>query len=177
MEENTPKYYAGIGSRVTPENVLQVMKKLAIVLAKDGWTLRSGAADGADTAFEKGCDSVMGNKEIYLPWKCFNNSDSTLYNLTSSAEEIAFQFHPNLYAQSEAVIKLMTRNTYQVLGPKLSTPSKFILCYAPLNSSGVPTGGTSQAIRIAERHKIPVFNLYQKESLDAFKQFYQGFNP
>jgi len=49
-------YYAGIGSRSTPDNVLGIMEKLGIVLAKKGFILRSGGADGADKAFEKGCD-------------------------------------------------------------------------------------------------------------------------
>ena len=72
-------YYAGIGSRSTPDNVLGIMEKLGIVLAKKGFILRSGGADGADKAFEKGCDLASGQKEIYLPWKGFNGNNSSLY--------------------------------------------------------------------------------------------------
>jgi hypothetical protein len=72
-------YFAGIGSRETPIDVLDIMQKLSIVFAKKGWILRSGHAPGADQAFEKGCDKVNGPKEIYIPWKGFEGSTSDLY--------------------------------------------------------------------------------------------------
>ena len=40
--------YAGIGSRETPDQVLQIMTDLAVALAKEKFTLRSGGAGGAD---------------------------------------------------------------------------------------------------------------------------------
>ena len=67
-------FYTGIGSRDTPDEVLRWFKIYADVLAELGFTLRSGAAPGADAAFEEGCDRVDGKKEIYLPWKGFQNS-------------------------------------------------------------------------------------------------------
>ena len=48
------KFYAGIGSRETPVNILYMMKKLARALGKSDWTLRSGGAKGADSAFYSG---------------------------------------------------------------------------------------------------------------------------
>jgi len=48
------KFYTGVGSRKTPLSILKVMRKLGYKLAIDGWMLRSGGADGADSAFEKG---------------------------------------------------------------------------------------------------------------------------
>ena len=47
------KYYTGIGSRETPKDIMQLMSKLAYKLASEGYILRSGAAQGADTAFEE----------------------------------------------------------------------------------------------------------------------------
>ena len=44
-------YYAGIGSRETPEEVLHVMISLGKALCKQGWGLSSGGAPGADQAF------------------------------------------------------------------------------------------------------------------------------
>ena len=49
-------YYAGIGSRETPGLMLGAFARIGEFLAKKGYTLRSGGADGADTAFEVGCD-------------------------------------------------------------------------------------------------------------------------
>lgn len=59
-------YYAGIGARSTPNKVLTIMEKLGGLFAKKGFILRSGAAEGADSAFEKGCDLENGHKEIFL---------------------------------------------------------------------------------------------------------------
>ena len=59
-------YYAGVGSRETPLDVLKTMWKIGNYLATKGYTLRSGGAKGADTAFENGCDSVIGSKEISM---------------------------------------------------------------------------------------------------------------
>lgn len=55
--------YAGVGSRATPEPVLDLMRRCATRLEVLGYTLRSGGANGADTAFEEGCC----RKELYLP--------------------------------------------------------------------------------------------------------------
>ena len=158
--------YAGIGSREAPNEVLVVMEKLGHSLAKKGFTLRSGAAQGSDTAFEKGCDSASGKKEIYLPWKGFNDSESNLYGISHGARELAFEFHPNLYALSDGAIKLMCRNGYQILGSNLKTRSLFVVCYT---KDGKASGGTGQAIRIAEAYNIPVFNLHDKENLQKLK--------
>ena len=78
------KIYAGIGARALPESVADFFIHLGRELANDGWTLRSGAADGADAAFEKGCDISGGVKEIYLPWKEFNGHPSHLFEQTRS---------------------------------------------------------------------------------------------
>ncbi len=48
------KYYSGIGSRETPDDIIDVMKQLGKKLADQGWILRTGGAKGADQAFELG---------------------------------------------------------------------------------------------------------------------------
>lgn len=45
------KYYTGIGSRQTPKDILKLMEDIAFKLAQKGYILRSGAAGGADTAW------------------------------------------------------------------------------------------------------------------------------
>jgi hypothetical protein len=62
-ELRTNLYYAGIGSRTTPPEFQEYFSVLGQVLQNLGWTLRSGGADGADSAFEK----YVTRKEIYLP--------------------------------------------------------------------------------------------------------------
>lgn len=51
----------------------------------------------------------------------------------------------------------MRRNGCQVLGLELDKPSNMVICYTP---DGLPSGGTGQAIRIAESYRIPVINLF-----------------
>ncbi len=155
-----PKSYAGIGSRATPTPVLAVFAKIARRLEKRGYTLRSGGATGADTAFEMGVLKAE-NKEIYLPWRGFNNSASKLWNISTRAFEMAADFHPNWRALKPAGRKFMARNCYQVLGTGLTAPVDFIICWTP---NGKVAGGTGQALRIAAEYKIPVIN-FGAESL------------
>ena len=86
--------YAGIGSRETPIAVLGVLEALATVLARAGFVLRSGAALGADAAFEAGADRAGGVKEIYLPWKGFNGNQSERFIVPNEAFALAEEFHP-----------------------------------------------------------------------------------
>ncbi|TXG85497.1 MAG: hypothetical protein E6R13_02035, partial [Spirochaetes bacterium] len=105
------KYYAGIGSRQTPKELIPTIDKIVLKLNELGYTLRSGAADGADTFFEN--KSVL--KEIFLPWKGYNNHTSELYNDTPEGWVLAEKYHPNWKALSDGAKKLMVRNGYQVL--------------------------------------------------------------
>ncbi|WYV99132.1 DprA-like DNA recombination-mediator protein [Pseudomonas phage vB_PpuM-Amme-3] len=77
------KFYTGVGSRETPAVVLDLMREMARIFAGKGLTLRSGAADGADQAFELGWldwhlnarsrpDQHEPRAELYLPWDGFN---------------------------------------------------------------------------------------------------------
>ena len=145
------KFYTGIGSRETPEEMQAPMFNIARRLSEKGYTLRSGGADGADSFFEMGAKK----KEIYLPWKNFNNNPSPLFELSDEAFEIAEQFHPAWEKLSKGARNLHARNTYQVLGKDLHTPSDFIICW----SKG--TGGTEQSLRIARHYNIPIYNLYE----------------
>ena len=170
-------YYAGIGSRETPDWVIDIMEKMGTWLAKKGDTLRSGGADGADSAFERGCDKVNGAKEIFLPWKGFNGNNSPFYKYEKSDEaiQLAKYYHPYWENLSQGGRALQTRNTFQVLGIDLNTPSDFVVCWT---KDGKEKGGTAQAMRIAKDKGIPIFNLgnytYEQryEMVDDFNQFY-----
>lgn len=162
------KIYAGIGSRETPAHILDRLEKMATYLANRGFILRSGGADGADSAFEKGCDSVSGKKEIYLPWKGFNKNDSTLCNITPIALKMAENYHPAWNRLKEPAKSLMARNCYQVLGYDLNEPADFIACWT---KDGKASGGTGQALRIAKTIDIPIFNFHNERAFDDLKQW------
>jgi hypothetical protein len=165
------KYWAGIGSRETPNHVLYVMRNIGFTLAKEGWVLRSGHADGADLAFERGADlcaqaqASRPYKEIYLPWHGYNGGleDPTGSNIVFTEQEhaIAAKYHPAWDRCSEGARKLHMRNTRILFGHDLTSadtlrPVRFIVCWTP---NGEAVGGTGQALRIAADNDIPVFNL------------------
>lgn len=160
-------YYAGIGSRETPELILDIFKNVAIYLGNKGFVLRSGGANGADKAFEDGCDGVKGHKEIYLPWSGFEGSNSNLIVKDEMAFEIAKQYHPYWHNLSQGARKLQARNSHQVLGKDLNTPSAFIICWTKNGSS---SGGTGQAIRIAKHYNIPVFDAGKYKDMTELKK-------
>jgi hypothetical protein len=150
------KIFTGIGSRDTPEDILVEITKFSQKMREKGWNLRSGAAQGADTAFEKGYEGFEGMTEIFLPWKKFNKHPSQFYTISEEAFAIAKTYHPNWSACNDAARKLLARNTYQVLGYDLKTPSDLVVCWT---KEGKEQGGTSQAIRIAKAFGIKVVNL------------------
>lgn len=168
-------YYTGIGSRETPANALAAMKNAAAHLASEGLVLRSGAADGADMAFEEGCDANNGGKEIYIPWNGFNGrtaGPSVHAGVTDIALGVASQFHPNWDACTKGAKQLHGRNVYQVLGLGLNAPSTMVLCWTPGAKGG---GGTGQAIRIARHHNVPVFDFAHPDILTQLSEFMKTF--
>jgi hypothetical protein len=167
VEPKKMKIYAGIGSRETPEDVLEWMESIGEQLGQQGWILRSGFADGADNAFARGAEKVNGFMEIFIPWAGFNGAPSNDYRIinfsTAPAEiqqeawKIAAAFHPNWGACSEGARALHARNVPQVVGIDLNTKADCIICWTPGGKGG---GGTGQAIRIARHLGIPVFDLF-----------------
>ena len=150
------KYYTGVGSRKTPQNILDLMTCIGTRLEELGWTLRSGGAGGADTAFTKYLDEEDMN--IFIPWGGFNGIDSKFIGASPKAMEIAEWLHPAWERCSQGARKLHGRNVHQVLGPdiEVETYSAFVVCWT---RNGAKIGGTATAIRLAEESNIPVFNL------------------
>lgn len=158
--------YTGVGSRDTPKDVQELMRKFAAKQAQNGWTLRSGGANGADSAFEKGSDQGNGHKEIYLPWRGFNSHNSQLYKPSHACLSLSETLWDMRYTKSQVACPwdrlkkttqlLMGRNCYQVLGRNLSVRSRFLICWT-VGGSG--TGGTGHAIFIAKKNGVPVYDL------------------
>lgn len=153
-------YYAGVGSRETPQEYMELMYEIALQMAPT-WTLRSGAADGADTAFYQGAKNNKGPVEIFLPWNGFNGftaSDEGFYVPEYSTEllNIAAQFHPAWGSCNAGAKKMHARNVCQVAGLDLNTKTDLVICWTKDGKRG---GGTGQALRIAEYLEIPIFDL------------------
>lgn len=148
------QHYAGVGSRRTPQSVLTLMHQIARRLDALGWTLRSGGAVGADSAFESG----SRRSDIYTV------DDADEWNMV-----IAATHHPAWERCSEYARKLHARNVLQILGGTEDAPrSKFVVCWTP---NGDASGGTGQAIRIARAYGVPVFDLGLDVNLQRLAQF------
>lgn len=152
--------YAGIGAQVTPLDICQLMSRIAAALSIRGLVLRSGGADGADTAFAHG--ALLGPKsEIFTPWYGFNNVKPGIplrgSPFEAPAMALAERHHPYWDKLSHGARLLQARNCQQVLGRDLQSPSAFVLCWT---ADGTIRGGTGQAMRVANAMGVPVFNLF-----------------
>ena len=151
--------YAGIGARATPAAVLANMETMAGWLARTGWRLSSGGADGADSAFAAGAPAEQ--RTVWLPWRGYNGHRGPECRVLSAAAmatsmEIAAPLHPAWERCSPAVRKLHARNVAILLGERLDRPVDAVVCWS---ARGEPVGGTGMGIRIAEARGIPVLNL------------------
>ena len=150
-------FYTGIGSRETPREVMITMYLFAMKMAEQGLTLRSGGADGADYAFERGARKAEGTMEIYLPWVGFNGRSFQFTKPSNAAYDLASEIHPAWFKCSRGMKALHARNCHQILGMDLNSPSSFVVCWTP---DGKLVGGTRTALVLASLNNIPVFNLF-----------------
>ena len=81
---------------------------------------------------------------------------------------IAESFHHGWYYLRQFERKLHARNVCQVLGRDLKTPSRCVLCWTR-SASG--SGGTGQAIRVANAYKIPVFDFAKPYAYESAREF------
>lgn len=168
--------FSGVGSRDLPHALQAEIGNLSYLLGKEGFRLRSGAAPGADTAFEAGMNLAGAPSRIYLPWSGFNNSyrfkephltapqlleavrnppPSTHFTNAPSNEAFLLARARGILNGQSARDALMSRNMHQVLGD-LSNPSPSAFVLAAPSS---PHSGTRHAMDLAADLNIPIFNL------------------
>lgn len=176
------------------------MTEIAMYMAEHNWVLRSGGANGADTAFETGAGE---KKEIYLPFRRFNNNISPLFIpsilLDERAEILAKKVWNNRFTSNMVYVswaslkdstkKFMIRNMYQLCGRDLTTMSRVVICWT---ADGKSSGGTGQAIHgvemmrrhqegklLKEKRPVPqVVNLYNTSSIEFIRDILRNnINP
>src|SRR3990167_3476548 len=157
-----------IGSRKTPSQILTEMIKIGSFCKEHEIIVRSGHAEGADWAFEKGAQQLC---IAYIPWESFNRewksqAKKVCIDMDDKVRDIVKRYHPAPDKLSSGAWKLMTRTCYQVLGPFLDDPSNAIICWT---ADGLENGGTSQALRIARAYNIPIFNMFHEKHSTAEK--------
>ncbi|MNG50741.1 hypothetical protein D3C79_87090 [compost metagenome] len=192
-------HYAGIGSRKINFLVSNNLIRVGFALALSGGVLESGAADGSDTSFEVGakfaydlmCDldptlpkgDYSRVMNIHLGWKGFNGrtqGSGYSHETPLAAEKLTAGFHPGWGNLSDGARKLMSRNAMQVLTRDLASPVRFVMCHtsdgaSTLAQTSSKTGGTGQAIRIAEHYGVRVRNLGNKDELSLAMEWCDKF--
>lgn len=169
-EKKVVEFYAGIGSRQTPVDVIKWMTRIATYLSDRGYILRSGNAVGADTAFQRGAKS----KEVYLPWRGYNGGSEdhvqVSRDIVAKAIKEVIELHPAGRGLTTSALSLHSRNLNIMLGAELDKPSKFVLYWNPVYKK---TGGTYMATVFAMRNGIPIYNLAIDREVEEFMWTYK----
>lgn len=170
---------AGVGSRSTPQNVLNFMEEFCYeVSLKLNWVGYSGGAVGADTACAKGFARAKGKCIQFIPWPGFNGlkPGRDIICLSNSQWEKNIKemiswgvFHPDHVARlSRGGRALHARNFHQVLGWNNYPAASLVVCWT---EKGQTIGGTATAIKLAQAHGITVVNLGNPKHMAVAKAF------
>lgn len=170
-------YYTGVGSRKTSPDDLELLQRVGERMAALGYTLRSGAAEGADMAFQQGACQVNQNlTEIWLPWGDFNSNSRLEGNYQTVSEDQvkhagkrfeSLAILPQWKNMKNSVQMLHGRNYYQVVGVD-GRPNSRVCIYAAPEKNGQVFGGTRSAVLLSRYLGIPTLNVTipeQKEQL------------
>lgn len=151
--------YAGIGSREITSTEEGRIHRIAEIMQMKGYLLYSGGADGSDHAFEVGSG---GYGVSFLPWPGFNAQlESKTYKVvfhSKESEASVNRWHPMPSKLTRNGRLFMSRNYFQVNGAGGLPRVDFVICCATRKRDEV-SGGTGQAVRIANSLKIPVINI------------------
>ena len=176
------RYYTGVGARLTPSDIQDLMKKIGKFLGLQEFVVRPGGPPGADMAFEMGCGSYP--KEIYLPFKNFQNNPSPHYLTDEKFEEITkhdvWKFvsdslkkeepSVNMKALPNETQRLYARDVLQIFGKDLNSPSEKVICWTPDNEKE----GTRITLYIAKFAGVPVENLSDKSTFQQWSDKVKG---
>lgn len=167
------KFYAGVGSRKTPKDVLTLMTLFAKKMEEQNFILRTGGAEGADSAFMAGVGSPE-NMNVFLPWRTFNGGQGIFIPdhepWCRKAQEEVSKVHPAWNRLTQGAKKLHTRNFFQVFGMEGQPQSSFVIFWAEEDRNGVQ-GGTATAVNLAIKFGIKTFNLKDKEMRKRIEVF------
>lgn len=169
--------FTGVGSRYgAPIAAQKTATKITQWLCERGFLVRTGDAIGMDQVFR---EAGQGNCRYYAPHGRHNpipgavmiSPDDEYYR---QARDLTANTHPTFNVLGKFEKELHIRNAFEVLGDDLQNPAKFVLCWTPDGAetkTSRSTGGTGQAIRLAIKYNIPVFNI----NAEAFEARFRAF--
>jgi len=160
---NPPKIYTGIGARNPKIAVQEIIKHISATLAKKDYILYSGGTPGCQTCFEKGCDENYGMKNIFTPWKGYNNSSSPLVSWGRKLTSVSLPSVTKWEQMAPEIRYIHIRNVQMLLGYNLDKPTKFVISWFPYLSYEYGT-----IMEYAKHFNIPVFNIFIATDLKYF---------
>lgn len=171
MSNTQHRCYVGVGFGNPSKELNSIVKQIAESLNEANYVLRSDGEDGVSALFAK----YASEKEIYLPYKDYNNIDSELCKTTREAEHIASRFHPCFNDLKSTDRKAISRYSHVMLGKDLRHLASFMICYTDDKAESIKektanTGIIGQAIAIASAMAIPVYNLAKEDCLDRLNK-------
>lgn len=115
--------YTGCGDEKTPEPILNLMFEIGRYQAKRGDILRSGGTEGAQAFFENGCNSEKGEKEIFLPWKGYNNKHGIICRNVEQVQIAEIVWKDKMMCQS--ILELVTTGmSFETAASRVGLASK-----------------------------------------------------
>jgi hypothetical protein len=179
-------WYAGVGSRETPEEILELMRRISVALYAQGFALSSGDAEGADTAFYEGAllsphFHTLGAR-IYLAWNGVRNRyhdpknyffDASKFATWETANSIALEARGSWEGMGRGGIAMHTRNVFQIMGACLTDPVRSIVYWGkPVGKTEKVKGGTNTALQLAIKCGVKNrINLYTEEGMERATKF------
>jgi hypothetical protein len=167
-----------------PEEVLKTLDDLAMLLLQKRFTLRTSTNDRSK--FDGHLYPTYTFKEIFLPWKKFNELVTpTLAKPKEAAYRIALwtelqtkkNYDAGRFNALNRVVKLfISLRMHLLLGKDLNQPVKAIIIYTPCGSTRFTretdyrNGGRAiDYLGLANFFGIKVYNLGNKESVEELK--------
>lgn len=150
------RVYTGICNQRPPSSACQLLDRVAAFLAREKFTLRSGASGKGELVLEKAAVFAGGKTEIYLPWPGYNHHASRLFKIPREAFGVAASFEPRWMYFGKPARRVAARGCVQLLGKELDRPSRFLICWTEYGSG---SGNCELALRIASANDIPALDL------------------
>lgn len=166
------KPYTVTANKEIPEHILERIKNIILELEKKNYVLRTGGMTGPEDTFEK----AVSLKEIYLPWRGFDDKESKFTFTSPVAKILASKYQPGFDGLKPAIQAFLTKNVRILCGTDTKSPSLFMIVWTEdgaesLKEKSIKTGNSGHAIAIASEIGIPVFNFGKSDAEDRLRKY------
>lgn len=178
------RFYAGVGSREAPLEILELMVRIGRTMAEQGFGLSSGDAIRSDQAFYRGACLARNPPphRIYLAWSGiggrFHDPDNGWHVAPfyrenyEQASQIAEKARGGFFGLTQGGIAQHVRNVYQIYGHTLDEVVKVMWYWGiPVGKQEKVKGGTNTALQLAIMANVNRINLYTDHGIERAIRF------